>query len=710
MSVQGSIGSLDVFSELKAISLLTRRSEQEAEGRERLIRFLDSYGGASAELPIVDTLCARFGLYPYMSTASPADEVTALAVEYHTPAELATRGFTFHAQQQRIYERLMDGESLILSAPTSFGKSVIVDALVASKKWNNIVLLVPTVALIDEVRRRLATLSDHYSIVTHPAQEPGQRNIYVVTQERFLELDEVPPVDFFMIDEFYKLGSAEKEQGRRALLNIAWNRLKRTGAQYYLTGPNIDSLNADIDATLLARLVKTDFKTVVVEMDDRSSIPEGAAQLADLKKFLVEEADEPNLIFVGSPKKASNLVSELDGTVPSPLTSALAEWVDENYHPEWYVSTALRRGLGIHTGPLPRSLQRAMVRLFHDGEIGTLICTSTLIEGVNTVAKNVIVFEKAIDRKPLDFFTFSNIRGRAGRMFKHFVGRIVSYSKPPSDTQTEVDIPIESQSSLASLSTLVQLDDDQLTDESRERLAPIFEQSVLSISTIRKNRGLQPELLIAAAERAHNFSRAERMRFSWSGAPKADEARAVLELGFETLLQPLQRRGMNFEMLWGRLQAARDSGGDIRSMIAAQLAYRRSDQTVSDVVEDVLKFRRRWMGFTVPAMIRGVQSVQSEILPQYGTRPGNYEYLLREIEGLYMPPNIADLEEYGLPLPVAQKLIPFGLRGESLQALLNSLLNLAASESVLGELDAVDRWFLADVVQGFTNEISPPRT
>lgn len=704
MSTQSNLGDLGVFSELKAISLLTRRPEQEAEGRERLIRFLDSYGGATPELPIVDTLCARFGLYPYMSIASSPDEVMALAVEYHTPAALAPRGFTFHAQQQRIYERLMDGESLILSAPTSFGKSVIVDALVASEQWDCIVLLVPTVALIDEVRRRLATLGDRYTIVTHPAQEPSPHSVYVMTQERFLELEQMPPVDFFMIDEFYKLGSAEKEQGRRALLNIAWNQLKGTGAQYYLTGPNVDSLHMDVDEALLDRLVKTDFKTVVVEMDDRSDIPEGEQQLADLRVLLAEEAAESNLIFVGSPKKVSNLVSELVGTDPSQLAIALAEWTDENYHPEWYVGTALRRGMGVHTGPLPRSLQRAMVRLFQDGEIGTLICTSTLIEGVNTVARNVIVFEKAIDRKPLDFFTFSNIRGRAGRMFKHFVGRVVSYSSPPDDVQTEVDIPIESQSPLASLSTLVQLDEDQLTDESRERLASVFEQSALSIKTIRENRGLDPDLLIATAERAHRFSSGERQRFAWSGAPKADEARAVLELGFETLLQPLQRRGMNFEMMWGKLQGARDSGGDVREMIARQLPYRRNDQTLSDVVEDVLQFQRRWMGFTIPAMIRGVQSVQSEILPQYGVRPGNYEYLLREIEGLYMPPNIADLEEYGLPLPLAMRLITHGLRGESLQKTLDSLLELGRSESVLRQLNMIDRWFLADVVDGLTQE------
>ncbi len=59
------------------------------------------------------------------------------------------------------------------------------------------------------------------------------------------------------------------------------------------------------------------------------------------------------------------------------------------------------------------------VRLFNTGELPVLICTSTLIEGVNTAAKSVLIFDKKIDRRDYDFFTFSNIKGRAGRLGQH---------------------------------------------------------------------------------------------------------------------------------------------------------------------------------------------------------------------------------------------------------------------------------------------------
>ena len=47
----------------------------------------------------------------------------------------------FHAPQAEIFHRLMSGKSMVVSAPTSFGKSLVIDAVIATKKFNNIVKL-----------------------------------------------------------------------------------------------------------------------------------------------------------------------------------------------------------------------------------------------------------------------------------------------------------------------------------------------------------------------------------------------------------------------------------------------------------------------------------------------------------------------------------------------------------------------------------------
>jgi len=193
--------SEQAFHERRGIANLTRVPEQETAGREALIRFLDRWSGTGEESAVVGSLCARFGLYPYMR-GTLVDPAEALAVEFHTPAPLAEEGFTLHAGQLAIYHRLMDGESVVLSAPTSFGKSALLDVLVASQQWSNIVLIVPTIALIDETRRRLSRFRSTYTVITHPAQEfAEENNIFVMTQERFLEV-ELPRIDFLSLTNF----------------------------------------------------------------------------------------------------------------------------------------------------------------------------------------------------------------------------------------------------------------------------------------------------------------------------------------------------------------------------------------------------------------------------------------------------------------------------------------------------------------------------
>lgn len=699
----------DLFSQLRQISLLTRREEQEPAGREMLIRFLDSYNGSGPELPVVDALCARFGLYPYMSTNDGPEigPCEALAVEIHSPADLTQDNFTFHAEQQHVYQRLMDGASLILSAPTSFGKSAIVDALVASSRWSNLVLIVPTIALIDETRRRLNRFRSKYHIVTHPNNSFGERNLIVLTQERFLEIEALPPVDFFMIDEFYKLSPGGQNDARSALLNMAWNQLQATGAQFYLIGPNIDSLDRRLPPEIHERLVVTSFNTVVVDIEDRSHIED---QKADLVRFLNDETESPTLIFTGSPQKAEDLAADIAKMTQfsvSPFIAEVADWVATNYVADWVVTTALRSGVAIHSGPLPRGIQRLMVRLFNSEMLRTLVCTTTLIEGVNTAAKTVVIFDKKIDNQPIDFFTFSNIRGRAGRMFRHFVGRVVTYMPPPPNDHTSVDIPIMSQSERASDSQLIQLEYDNLDAHAKERLRSIYQQSQLSISTIRKNKGIDPTLQIQAAALLAEMAPSNARIFSWTGPGSSTNIRATLEFAFDNLLEPYQRRRMNFPAMWGQLQNIRANNSNFSAMVEQQRLYGPPETSTSEIVRRVLSFQRNWMGFTIPSMLRTLQEIQAEVLPKRGIPAGNYEFVLREIESLYLPTGISELEEFGLPIPLGLKLRRLGMRGDDVDGLIASLETVISTRRAEVQLTTVEKWIVEDVLDGLTRRKLP---
>jgi hypothetical protein len=98
-----------------------------------------------------------------------------------------------------------------------------------------------------------------------------------------------------------------------------------------------------------------------------------------------------------------------------------------------------------------------------------LICTSTLIEGVNTSAKNVFIFDKQISNTNYDYFDFRNIAGRSGRMGRHLVGRIFLFHEPPEVRDFELHIPALGEDSLLPDSVVLNLPDETLSDQARLR-------------------------------------------------------------------------------------------------------------------------------------------------------------------------------------------------------------------------------------------------
>jgi len=190
-----------------ALSIIaTCVNEDENEARECLIRMLEHRNQLSGYEPIVDSLIQRVGLFPYLDTHTTNTLTTSdlLNIESHAPEGLPD--IVLHSMQAKVYRALMDGANVILSAPTSFGKSLLIDAAIASGRYSTIVVIVPTIALIDETRRRLTKrFGEQFRIITHPTQAKAERNIYVFTQERFIESTQDISTQLFVIDEFYKL-------------------------------------------------------------------------------------------------------------------------------------------------------------------------------------------------------------------------------------------------------------------------------------------------------------------------------------------------------------------------------------------------------------------------------------------------------------------------------------------------------------------------
>jgi len=179
-------------------------------GRELVIRILEEQESPTHEYQeIIDDLAMQVGLYPYVSALGDLSLRNALMHAAHR-ADGTMNDYILHSSQARVLRRLLDGESIILSAPTSFGKSLLIDVIISAKNFNNVVLIVPTLALVEETRRRMSRFIENYSIITSNNQKLSEKNIFVFTQERFLSMEsEMPEIDFFAIDEFYKLSISD---------------------------------------------------------------------------------------------------------------------------------------------------------------------------------------------------------------------------------------------------------------------------------------------------------------------------------------------------------------------------------------------------------------------------------------------------------------------------------------------------------------------
>ena len=89
------------------------------------------------------------GLWNYIDTeaANARDE---LAAEIAYVPEL---GIVLHREQLGALNTLLAGQNLILSAPTSFGKSILIDAMLLSNRYSRVAIVLPTIALLDEFRQ-----------------------------------------------------------------------------------------------------------------------------------------------------------------------------------------------------------------------------------------------------------------------------------------------------------------------------------------------------------------------------------------------------------------------------------------------------------------------------------------------------------------------------------------------------------------------------
>lgn len=588
---------------------------------------------------IFSTLARSAGLWNYIDTdtADVRDEIIAEAVTVP-----ALGGVTLHREQVAALNTLLSGKNLILSAPTSFGKSLLIDALIASGKYERLAIVLPTIALLDEFRRRLVSrFSERYPIVMyHSEVAPPGNVIFLGTQERLINRKDLGRLDIAIVDEFYKL-DPNRQDDRSMTLNAAVYQLLRRANQFFFLGPNIEGVRFSTDSRWRFEFLKTRFSTVAVDTFDLANIDNKEDRLA---KEAFEEGNWPALIFVSSPDRANSLADQLAerGQVVGD-GSEISTWFDENFGMGWALSRSLAAGIGVHHGRIPRALASQFVRMFNNGELPLLICTSTLIEGVNTAAKSVLIYDKKINREDYDFFTFSNIRGRAGRLGQHYVGSVFLFNSPPPRLDVEVEPPLFGDLDEAPDELVVHISDEDLSPRLTDRRDDIADRLNLTPDELRIASVVGLDQAIALRQYVDAAARNGADIF-WHGYPDYNQIGAVCEIICK-VRQPSSFGVFSHKQLTFYLFELRKN----RQVKEFLFWYTRTYKGQDANQDSIFKFLRS-CEYGLPQLFAVV-----EMFARRKDANTNYGLFTAEMPRWFRPEVLKNLDEQGVPIQISER-------------------------------------------------------
>jgi len=641
----------DIFKRYHDVNTLIVAGN-ENEARNQLIRILDSVPKDEPYSLLLNHFLRKLGLYPYMQKkyASWEDQFVCRLFETDIGSD---KPAILHREQSRLLKALLNGKSLAVSAPTSFGKSFIVDAFIAIQKPKNIVLLVPTVALTDETRRRMyKKFTPEYKIITTSDVQLAEKNIFIFPQERaFGYIPTLPEIDILIVDEFYKASPKFEKERSPALLRAILELTKKAKQRYFLA-PNIHGINDSIFSKGL-EFMEIDFNTVVLELYElQDEIKKNPIRKNDILLEILRDNPGKTLIYAGSypeiDKVANLLISKKTELPEASLCQNFADWICKNYDENWDLPALLRRGIGVHNGRLHRSLGQIQIYLFEkeDG-LQSIVSTSSIIEGVNTSAANVVIWRNKNGNSNLNNFSFKNVIGRSGRMFKHFIGKvfILDAPLPECNEKLELNIPEEMLPNIDAYNENYELSAEQVAKilAVKEEMANLlgvesYDDFILKTPFQSTNATLIRHIVHESSSSNINW---DCLYYLTTDAPEAWTNSLFKVIG-------LQRSGWD---------------GDITSVVnfvkiiscnwtksIPELLNELEDYNLG--INDFFKLERN-VTFKLASLLNDLSIVQKQVLKASAI---DISCFIRKVSHAFLPPVVFQLEEYGLPRMVSRKI------------------------------------------------------
>lgn len=394
------------------------------------------------------------------------------AVQSHLPP-----GKNLYPPQKEAIEAVLTGRSVVVSVPTSAGKSVVAYAAIlrAVLLGGTAVYLCPLKALAEEKREDLerfesfglkTTLRTGDNRQDRRARDLRECNVLVCTNEAFDALLRnrnrwAESVSVVIADEFHLMS----EEGRGPTLEVVLTMLRSLNPATQVVALSATVANAEEMAGWLeAKLVQSDFRPAHLykgvcikprpkrpgarrsysddDEEDPDYIPEVDFE-EDGKKRVGEEPGEAEhslvrsvlrdggqvLIFVGSrrecPSTAERLATVVAPRLTNPEREALAQaaeelgGLDDEGEETERLTKAMLGGAAFHNASLDATERKVVEREFRARNLKVIVATTTLAAGVNLPARVVIIRQHKRRASegwvPIAVREIHQMCGRAGR-------------------------------------------------------------------------------------------------------------------------------------------------------------------------------------------------------------------------------------------------------------------------------------------------------
>ena len=374
---------------------------------------------------------------------------------------LKSQGYTklYPPQADSVKSGLLDGKSILVSAPTASGKTLIAMLAIMSYLSNHkgkVIYLSPLRALAAEKFTEFKKLEKvalgnkvKVAISTGDFENIEKNleisNLLILTNEKMDSIirhsaEWVDEIGLVISDEVHLIG----DENRGPTLEMILTQLKLLETKPQIVGLSATITNSDEIADWLeCTLVKNDWRPVPLS---EGVCDEGQVTMSDGKTFEVERTlmgtpidlgvqsvkqGGQSLVFAETRVRSKSLATKAADTIFQmldkkeilELEKTSKKLLSENEHTELVKTLALlvKKGVAFHHAGLNQKCRQIIEGEFRKGTIKLLSSTPTLAAGVNLPARRVVISNinrynaKVGANRPISILEYKQLCGRAGR-------------------------------------------------------------------------------------------------------------------------------------------------------------------------------------------------------------------------------------------------------------------------------------------------------